>query len=299
MNYNPQWAFFSADIELSNLCEEHCRMCPREQMTRGNGVMLPGAFHAIAKKLAPMGTRITFCGMGNPLSNPHWPDFVRSYRELGGTVAIVTHANSLTPEQRAKLLDVQPATLEISFPSADRKIFDRLCPNADFDEALQKVLDLEQHPERRFPIVMTAVKTKLNPDEAERSEEFWKQYGLVARAHCCHSRAGRLRDDELTDAAIVAGNGACGLFAIQSFVTWEGKLLACCHDFNGETVIGDLVSEPIEELCERKANLIRSGVRFKMCGSCDDCRQTKSTPTGDPPHSKKARSRFLRRWASE
>ena len=55
------------------------------------------------------------------------------------------------------------------------------------------------------------------------------------------------------------------------YVTWEGRLLACCHDITGETEQGDLFLTPIEEIREIRGNSSSSVPEsaFPMCSQCN------------------------------
>ncbi len=294
--FDPSWTFFSIDVEVSAVCDLDCAMCPRDRITRPQDVMAASTFMTLAEQAAVLSSRLTLCGMGNPLLNPLWPEFVRTYHNYGGQIGLLVHAAGLTGKNCGQLVDSSPDFLEISFPSCTAAVFDRLCPGCSYDQCLRQVLNLADSRTRRFPLVMTSVETRLNPNEAADSKAFWKEHGLTSRTYRCHSRGQNLEAADLT-VAVARPVETCGLFAIQAFINWEGKLLSCCHDLTNATVIGDVNEDRLEDLMQRKAEILAGGMPYDICGNCDDSRA--GLPVPDQPYiaAGKSRSKFLRQWS--
>ncbi len=291
---DPNWTFFSIDVEVSAVCDLTCAMCPREQLSRSQGKMSFDTFAKLADMVAPLHSRLTMCGVGNPMLNRSWPDFIRYYHRLGGQIGMLVHAAALTTENCEHLLAASPDFLEISFPSVVENVFAELCPNVSYQQCLRQVTDLEAASRRRFPMVMTSIETKLNPNEEEESKAFWGGRRLAIRTYRCHSRAQSLDRPDL----VVAQSRpvtTCGLFSVQAFVDWEGNLLSCPHDLTGKTAIGNVNTDGVEELARRKAEILAGGMPFEICKHCDDVRADLPIPDGPSVGKGKARSQFLRK----
>jgi hypothetical protein len=111
----------------------------------------------------------------------------------------------------------------------------------------------------------------------------------------CHGRGGNLAASDLyvpRDRGLPSGR--CGLFAFHTFVTWQGDVLACCHDLTGETRLGNLPEEGVQEIGNRKAETIKVGRMFELCGRCDEPLRHCAVPVGPRPTNRKARRRFFR-----
>ena len=80
------------------------------------------------------------------------------------------------------------------------------------------------------------------------------------------------------------GQGRCDIFADTLFVAWNGQVLACCHDLEGKGRVGDLVTENLGDVLDRKRRVIRQGLWFPMCENCNDMYRfvQDSTPDGRP-----------------
>lgn len=111
----------------------------------------------------------------------------------------------------------------------------------------------------------------------------------------CHSRGGNLRVPGVYDPKYLeTESGKCGLFHFHTFVTWEGDVLACCHDLTGDTQIGNLVNDDVYVIAERKRKIMCDYVSFPLCRKCDEPLRHRFPPRDLPPSSRKERNRFFR-----
>ena len=290
------WAFVSVDLELTNLCENRCAVCPREALARPAGVMDPRTFLEIARALGEQKSLVSLSGMGDPLLHPRVSDFCRELRGRGADVSVLVNAGSLArhadPED---LVLAGPNSLLVSFPSAREEVFRRLCPGGNFEEALAATRTLARLARGRVLVRVSGIRTRINADEGADFARFWKTEGVQAGMTDCHGRGGNLAAADLyvpCDRGL--SSGRCGLFAFHSFLTWQGDVLACCHDLAGGTRLGNLLEEGVEEIGNRKAETLRAGRMFELCGRCDESLRHCAVPAGPRPTSRRARRRFFR-----
>jgi MoaA/NifB/PqqE/SkfB family radical SAM enzyme len=136
------WVFVSVDMELTNQCSNDCLMCPRDAIIRPKGIMSEGVFKAVSEKLITEGSLITFSGMGDPLSHPKVFERIIDIRLKGGDVGIVINPASLNEDISQKLVEAVPNSITLSFPSIRKRVFERLCPNVSFEDALKRAGEL-------------------------------------------------------------------------------------------------------------------------------------------------------------
>jgi hypothetical protein len=263
--------------------------------------MASETFDAVARVLAEQKGLVSFSGMGDPLLHPGVFDFCRDLRRRGADVCLLVNAASLAryadPEG---LVLARPNSILVSFQSSREGVFRRLCPGVSFGEALAVTRALIRLARGRVSIRVAGIRTRINADEGEDFTRFWKAEGVRARMEACHGRGGNLAASDL----YVTGDpglpsGRCGLFAFHSFVTWQGDVLACCHDLAGETRLGSLLEEGAEEIGRRKAEILKAGRMFDLCGRCDEPLRLCETPAGPRPVGRQARGRFFRGLLSE
>ncbi len=290
------WGFVSVDLELTTLCGNRCALCPREALARPAGVMDPQAFVEIARALGEQGSLVSLSGMGDPLQHPQVFDFCGELRGKGADVSVLVNAGSLAKcAELAAFVSARPNSIVVSFPSARKEVFECLCPEASFDRALAATRDLVRLAAGRVSVRVAGIRTRINEDEGEEFTRFWKAEGIPARMAGCHGRGGHLAAPGIyVPAECGLPSGRCGLFAFHSFVTWQGDVLACCHDLTGETRLGNLLEEGAQEIARRKAEILREGRMFDLCRRCDEPLRLCPMPTGSRPTTRKARRRFFR-----
>jgi Radical SAM superfamily/Iron-sulfur cluster-binding domain len=288
------WAFVSIDMELTNRCSTDCLMCPRDAITRPKGMMSECVFKAVSEKLVCEGSLITFSGMGDPLSHPKVFEWIFGIHEKDGDVGIVINPATLNKNISQKLIEARPNSITLSFPSIRKNVFERLCPKVSYDNALKRTLELIVLARGNVGLRVTGIITDINSGELEEYVGFWNRLGVGSSMTVCHGRGGNLRAPGIYELqSIGLESGRCSLFQFHTFVTWEGEVLACCHDLTGATRIGSLVNDDVRIIAERKRKALKDSMPFPVCGQCDEPLRQCPTPQGLPPEGRKERNRFF------
>lgn len=294
------WAFVSVDMELTNKCNSDCLICPRDAITRPKGMMSEDVFKAVSEKLVSEGSLITLSGMGDPLSHPNVFEWICDIRRKGGDVGIVINPESLNKDISQKLVEARPNSITLSFPSIRREVFERLCPKVSYDNALKRTLELIDIARGNVGLRVTGIITDINTGEQEEYVSFWKERGVGSSMTVCHGRGGNLKATGIYEPqSFGLESGICGLFQFHTFVTWEGEVLACCHDLTGATRIGSLVNDDVSVIAERKRKVLKDFMPFPVCGQCDEPLRLYPPPQGSPPESRKERISFFRSISRE
>ena len=288
------WAFVSVDMELTNRCSTDCLMCPREAITRPKGLMSECVFRAVVEKLIGEGSLITFSGMGDPLSHPNVFEWICDIRKKGVDVGIVINPASLNKEISQKLVGSGPNSITLSFPSLRKSVFEKLCPKVSYDDAFKRTLELIDLARGNVGLRVTGIITGINTGEQEEYVSFWKERGVGSGMTVCHGRGGNLRVPGVYELqSFGLESGICSLFQFHTFVTWEGEVLACCHDLTGSTRIGSLANDDVSVIAERKRKVLKNSMPFPVCGQCDEPLRQCQFPQGLLPEGRKERNRFF------
>jgi uncharacterized Fe-S cluster-containing radical SAM superfamily enzyme len=256
--------------------------------------MSESVFKAVAEKLIDEGSLITFSGMGDQLSHPNVFEWIYDIRKKGVDVGIVINPASLNKEISQKLVESGPNSITLSFPSLRKSVFEKLCPNVSYDEAFKRTLELIDLAGGNVGLKVTGIITGINSGEREEYVSFWKEQGVGSGMTVCHGRGGNLRVSGVYEPqSFGLESGICSLFQFHTFVTWEGEVLACCHDLTGATRIGSLVNDDVPVIAERKRETIKDAMPFLACGQCDEPLRQCQSPQGLPPEGRKERNRFF------
>ena len=109
------------DIEASAACNLSCRFCPRGDLTRPQRIMTPDTFAAVERFLPP-GAVVMFAGLGEPLANPHLPDFIARLRRRGASACIITNGLLLTAARAQQLLAAGIDQIQVSASLSTRRL---------------------------------------------------------------------------------------------------------------------------------------------------------------------------------
>jgi hypothetical protein len=215
-------------------------------------------------------------------------------------VGIVINTASLNNNISQKLIEAQPNSITLSFPSIRKKVFERLCSKVSYDNALKRTLELIDLARGNVGLRVTGIITDINSGEQEEYVSFWRGRGVGSSMTVCHGRGGNLRALGIYEPqSIGLESGICNLFQFHTFVTWEGEVLACCHDLTGATRIGSLVNDDVLIIAERKRKDLKDSMPFPVCRQCDEPLRLYPPPQGSPPESRKERIRFFRSVSQE
>jgi uncharacterized coiled-coil protein SlyX len=215
---------------------------------------------------------LSFSGMGEPLLNPDIFRFIR-HVSADAYTGFASNGSALTEANIQKLIEAGLDVIYVSFNGDDPLIYSRMVGGLSFDRVLanlRRSIQLTQGT--RLQIKANISVTKANRDHLTPLRRMLESEGVVSTTiSMCHSRGGNLRDAAVFDTpAPPEDDGHCQVLKNTLFVDWRGKVFICDHDLHGEYGLGDLVTEPIEVVLERRSALLAQGLSFKICGECHD-----------------------------
>jgi hypothetical protein len=125
--------------------------------------------------------------------------------------------------------------------------------------------------------------TKANQDRVSRMDAFLQkeEMGPVSFS-LCHDRGGNLQDAAVCDTpAMGVENWPCDVMKNTLTVDWQGKVHICEHDLHGEYQLGDLMTESLEVVLERREKLLKDSTALEICKGCNDVMRAGETPPLD------------------
>lgn len=246
-----------AYLEITNVCNLRCEFCPGTR--REKGFLSPEGFETLAGKLRPHVDYIYLHLMGEPLLHPQLPQLLEIAAELGFRVIITTNG-TLLPRQ-AELLAQSNAVHKISVSlhsfegneshdtdlshylentiAAVQKLSSagKICglrlwnldgettrgANADNDDILAKL-------EQAFPKPW-----KDNPRGASLGGKVYLEWG---------------EKFDWPDLSAEEGEGGVFCYGLrdQVGVLWDGTVVPCCLDHEGDIPLGNLYEQSLDEI---------------------------------------------------
>lgn len=294
------------DVEFTNMCAFKCNFCPTGigNTKREKGFMSKRLFEKIVTESnLHGGIPLRFVGWGEPTLHPQSLDFIRMTKKAGLLTHLTTSGATLVqvddckaylydPETIATLLTLD--SIKFSFQGVDRETYDR-ARGRDFFNDLRSTVQFfhAQRGKKKLPWIQ--VGTTIT-DESQTKVEWFRD---IMKPICDEVQVGRtvmdyvelsgIRNKRLERQAellkeggspVIQIRGACDqVFDVMS-VNWDGKVSACCSDFDNYMTVGDLNKDNIEAIwqSERYDNyrwLVVTGNTRKLplCEVCYDYNQ--------------------------
>ena len=176
----PLAAPFTVYIEQTKYCNFKCFYCIHSTRDEAGGEfralghreqhMDEAFFEKILRELKEFPhdgiKRIVFSGLGEPLMNPHLPEYIRMVVEAGiaGRVEIITNGLLLTPEKSRALVAAGITNINISVQGLDAAGYEETCGiRIDFERYLENLKYLYEH-KGDFQIYIKAIVAALKTE---------------------------------------------------------------------------------------------------------------------------------------
>lgn len=150
---------FTIYIEQTKYCNFKCYYCMHSTHDKPDGVFAANGhkmqhmdfedYKKLIMQLGELGIkRIVFSGLGEPLMNPRFPDFVKYAVDAGiaERVEVLTNGALITPEYADALIKAGITNINISIQGINADEYKRVCGiDIDFDKFLSNLTYLYEH----------------------------------------------------------------------------------------------------------------------------------------------------------
>ena len=243
-------------LEITNVCNLRCDFCPGTR--RPQGFLSPEDFSVLAQKLRPHTEYLYLHLMGEPLLHPQLPKLLDIAAGLGFQVNLTTNGTLLP--QRAGLLCQSPAVRKISISLHSFE------GNEGAESELKGYVDrclafAAQAGERGKKCALRL----WNLDGADTQGANGRNGEILARMEAAFPKPWKAGHRGTTLASNVflewgekfewpdlnAPEGDtrfCMGLRDQVGVLWDGTVVPCCLDHEGDIPLGNLYEQPLEEI---------------------------------------------------
>ena len=243
-------------IEITNRCNLACDFCHGTK--RPLGTMPPEDFRRIAEKLRGETSYLYLHVLGEPLLHPQLKELLAIAGELGFRVCLVTNG-TLLHKRREELL----AAKSLHKVSVSLHSFEGNGGAGDLPAYLQQVWEVclplsERGVLCALPLWNEGTAPRLNGAvEAFLSQRIGRDVeslprdargNRTLRPNLFLERAERFGWPDLN--APESGANFCHGFTRQLAVLWDGTVTPCCLDSEGDIPLGNLLSQPLEEILQ-------------------------------------------------
>lgn len=259
------------DVEVTNRCNMRCKMCPTGQgiVKRDKGDMSMPLYKTILEQIAPHKTPIRFIRWGEPLLSI----FIEVFVEMAVSKGIMCHINTnakLFTEEVGKWMCAIPLTsVKFSMQGTNKTSFDQYRIGMDYVEFMEKLkwLYAYRKPDSLYPFIQLGT-TVANKNKTQIENFIYKN-----KTHCDAIYVGATR--ELSRELTILNYCQCPEVFGKLSIDWDGKVTACCGDYDNFMVVGDLAHESLESIWKgekmdyyRQKLLINDRSGLELCKKC-------------------------------
>lgn len=176
-------------IEVTTLCNFSCTTCIRNSWDDELGKMEIPVFERLYEQLKelPNLESVHFGGFGEPMSHPHIFEMMKSVKEIGLKVELITNGSLLDENNAAQLIDLGLDKLFISLDGPDEESYNDIRQGADYNSVLKNIRKFNQikkqkgvkHPELAFEFVAMKQNIHKLPELAKMLNELNARYLIV------------------------------------------------------------------------------------------------------------------------
>lgn len=268
-------------IESTNQCNLDCIMCPRKFMTRKIGFMDFSLFKKIINEGKDYTDFVWLNLFGEPLLHPQIIEMINYCCQAGIKPGISTNATVLNCEMSEKLLNSGLHRIILSLDGATKETYEKIRKNANFETVLANVkyfLDLKEKKGKKRPFTTIQV-IKMNETLEELNDFFqkWNPYKVEVLAKKFDTWGGTIKEmkPENQKDDYRGRPYPCKWFWYYLVITWDGKVLPCCRDYDEKLILGDIKEKSLLEIWNNEPILKQRRQQIdgdfpKLCKDCPE-----------------------------
>lgn len=263
-------------FEVTNKCNAHCIMCPREKMKRPQGVLDMGLFTRVLDEAIGYGARqVSLENYGETFIDPYIFDRARYAKSKGMKVYTITNG-SLIDDGKAALIAELFDKIRVSMYGITKTTYEKVHKGLSFDNVKRNVERLFEARSRLRSNLHIELYFLLMEENKEEKEAFISAYGKRADAVSVwkpHNWSdGRNYRRLLDKKKASCGRPATGPIQIQ----WDGLVVPCCFDYDSRIILGDMKKQTLRDVLHsrayddlRKAHKEGDFSKYPFCDMCD------------------------------
>jgi MoaA/NifB/PqqE/SkfB family radical SAM enzyme len=251
------------NLETVNYCNARCPFCPLfqggeplQRTIRPAATMAMELFKKLIGEIASWEKLpdVIYLNMdGEPLLDPMIQRRIRLLKEAGlnRRVGIQTNGEFLTGEVAENILDHEIGSITVSFDGAQKETYECHRPGCHYDRVLENIrgfLATRRRKEKDTHLVIKYVVTPENRTELADARHLFAplldpRIDSLQAAHSVNWGSTALESDRfvLDKASQFRGPvSGCSMFETKMIILADGRIPACCYDYNLDVYPGSL-----------------------------------------------------------
>ena len=274
-----------AIVEINNTCNLNCAMCQTMSATRKRGKMDLGLLTPILSKLSQKGVEtIALHTLGDPLANPRLPAVLEEIRSFNMKTSICT--NGLLLEKHVNTLieyiDVVPS-ISFSIDGAKAETYEKIRIGGKFSKLIEQ-LEISNDKLRKKGMTVK-IHFTLSKDNMREVGDFISTFRKYVPRPSSDLSFGVITGLAPDNRYFNSVNPFPNL-SHKNVMCWrpkgdplwvnvDGTVSACCRDYHGDLIVGDITKQSYDEIVHGKdlLNLQKAHEKndLKKYEPCDNC----------------------------
>lgn len=268
-------------IETTRACNLKCQSCPRDLGNAKIGNMKSELFKKIIDESTTFGAR-NFCLhiFGEPLLHPQIIDFVKYIKDSNANHSILLTTNGyFLDEFKARgLIENKVDKIAVSFFSLKGDRLKELTGEPNIEKVIDNIRNiaaLKKELKASTKIFIRFLLCNENIDEEKDFRTLAKRLGVLLEIRKTHNYSGVI-ESNYTSAFPINERHPCYHLWFSPAITWDGKVLLCCNDWDYFEVLGDVNEGSLADIWQgnrlkelRRTHLRGEYNRIPLCEKCN------------------------------
>jgi hypothetical protein len=262
--------------EVTDNCNAHCIMCPREKHDRIHGIMDQGAYERSIDEVVELGaTQVVLTGFGEPMLDKKLEAKISYAKSRGLRTYIITNGSALTEKRAYLLLQAGLDEMRVSFYGMGVDTYNAVMRGLDYDKTvkgLMQFLTIRDVLKVPCKVMLSYLVLPENKKDTAAFREFWEPKVDFIEIWNPHNFGDGKDFRERGGVKKSCGRPENGPLQIQ----WDGTVVPCCYDYNNQIYLGNAFYESVPDVLNgEKYDAIRDAHRkgefwkFPYCDQCD------------------------------
>jgi len=241
------------ELDVASFCNLKCIMCPNSKMIRRKGFMSL----AVLKKVINDTFRKTFeysIGIyGEPTLNPELVEMLIYIKKHGGKVRLNTNLNYKDNRISEYFVINKVDRIIVTMCGVDKLTYEGISKNGDYELVMRNIEKIKEIKNRlgydKPKIIANFIVMKLNSHQVSLTRKALCRHFDYCNVYRMHDWAGTQEIKSLSLKYDRPGNTRkCSFLWTTAAISYDGKILACCQDYEGRVVLGDALKMGISDV---------------------------------------------------
>lgn len=268
-------------IETTRACNLKCQSCPRDLGNGKIGNMKFELFRKIIDEATSFGPR-NFClhMFGEPLLHPQVIEMAKYIKtsNINHSILLTTNGYFLDAAKANDLIENEIDKIVVSFFSLKEERLGELTGNSDIKKVIDNIkraIAFKNKLQSKTKIFMRLLLYEENKDEERDFRALAKKLGALPEIRKTHNYSGVI-ENNYTSKSPIKNRYPCYHLWFSPAITWDGKVLLCCSDWNYFEVLGDVDKDSLVSIWQgdrlkelRQFHLKGHYNKIPLCEKCN------------------------------